>query len=137
MFDVTTGSHDGAEISDFVGLYLMHWLSTFIDKISVGLYRDSRLCAINNANGSKLDRISKGIIVLFKKEALSITIKTNLTEMDFLDVPIKLAKKNYLPFWKANNKPLYMSVFSNYPPTTMKHETVDQNDQQQNFIFIL
>ena len=92
------GSYDGAEICELVGLYLLNQLSTVIDKSSVGLYRDDGLAAINNENGPKLDRISKDIIALFKKEGLSITIETNLIETDFLDVTFNLATKKYFPF---------------------------------------
>ena len=97
------GSYDGAEICGLVGLYLLNRLSTVIDKISVGLYRDDGLAAINNANGPKLDRIRKDIIALFKEEGLSITIETNLIETNFLDVTFNLATKKYFPFRKANN----------------------------------
>ena len=51
-----------------------------------GLLRDSRLAAINNANGPKLDRDRKDIIALLKEEGLSITNETNLIETDLLDV---------------------------------------------------
>ena len=114
------GSYDGAEISEFVGFYLLNQLSTVIDKSSVGLYRDDGLAAINNANGPKLDRIRKDIIALFKEEGLSITIETNLIETDFLDVTFNLATKKYSPFWKANNTPLYINAFSNHIPTIIK-----------------
>ena len=92
------GSYDGAEICELVGLYLLNRLSIVIDKSSVGLYRDDGLAAINNANGPKLDRIRKDIIVLLKEEGLSITIETNLIETDFLDVTFNLATKKYFPF---------------------------------------
>ena len=114
------GSYDGAEICELVGLYLLNQLSTVIDKSSVGLYRDDGLAAINNANGPKLDRIRKDIIALFKEEGLPITIETNFTKTDFLDVSFNLATKKYFPFRKANNTPLYINAFSNHPPTTIK-----------------
>ena len=55
LFDVMMGSFDGAEICEFVELFLLNQLSTVIDKSSVGLYRDDGLTAINNTNGPKLD----------------------------------------------------------------------------------
>ena len=81
-----------------------------IDRSSVGLYRDDRLAEINNANGLKLDRIKE----------LAITMETNLTETEFLDVTFNLAKNKYFPFRKANNTPLYINAFSNHPPTIIK-----------------
>ena len=91
-----------------------------IDRSSVGLYRDDRLAEINNANGPKLDRIRKDIIALFRDEELSITMETNLTETEFLDVTFNLAKNIYFPFRKANNTPLYINAFPNHPPTITK-----------------
>ena len=58
--------------------------------------------------------------MLSKEERLSITIETNLSEVDFLDATFNLATKKYLPFGKANNTPLYINVFSNHPPTIIK-----------------
>ena len=76
------GSYDGAETCELVGLQLLNRLSTVIDKGGVGSYRDDGLAAINNANGPKLDRIRKDIII----------------ERDFLDVNFNLATKKYFPF---------------------------------------
>ena len=90
------GSYDGVEIFELVGLYLLNQ-STVIDKSSVGLYRDDGLAAKNNANGPKLDRIRKNIALL-KEERLSITIKTNLIETDFLGVTLNLVTKKCFPF---------------------------------------
>ena len=99
---------------------LLNRLSTVIDRSSVGLYREDEITATNNANGLKLDRIRKDIIALFKEEGLSITIETNLIEIDLLDVTFNLATKKYFPFRKANITPLYIDAFSNHPPTIIK-----------------
>ena len=99
------GSYDGAEICELVGLYLLNQLSTVIDKSSVCLYTDSDgLAAINNANGPKLDRIREDIIALFKEEALSITIETNLIETDFLDVRNTLRQRNTFLFERLTTR---------------------------------
>ena len=120
MFDVAMGSHDGAEICEFVGLYLLDKLSTIIKKDSVGLYRDDGLAVIENANGPLLDRLRKKIIALFKDEELSITIETNLSVTDFLDVTLDLSRGKYYPYRKPNDKPLYINASSNHPPTILK-----------------
>ena len=114
------GSYDGAEICELLGLYLLNRLSTVTDKSSVGLYRDNGLAAINNANGTKLGRIRKDIIALFKEEGFLITIEANLIETDFLDVTFNLAMTKYFPLRKANNIPLYISPFYNHTPTIIK-----------------
>ena len=99
---------------------MLNRLSTVINRSSVGLHRDDGFAAINNANGSKLDKIRKDIAALFKEEGLSIAFETNLIETDFLDVTFNLATKKYFPFRKANYTPLYINAFSNHPPTVIK-----------------
>ena len=44
---------------------------------------DEDLAVIHQGNGLKMDRTKKDIISLFKYEALSITIDTNLIETEF------------------------------------------------------
>ena len=47
MFDVTMGSFDGAELCEFIGLFLLNNLSEKYGKNNVGLYRDNRLVLLN------------------------------------------------------------------------------------------
>ena len=89
-------------------------------KRAVGLYRDDGLALIENANGPLLDRLRKKIIALFKDEELSITIETNLSVTDFLDVTLDLSRGKYYPYRKPNDKPLYINASSNHPPTILK-----------------
>ena len=56
----------------------------------MSLYRDDWLSVIENANGPKLDRLRKNVIAIFHNEELKITIDTNLTTTDFLDVTLVL-----------------------------------------------
>ena len=65
-------------------------ISTVNHKISVGLYRDNGLAAINNANGLNLDSIRKDAIVLLKEEGLSSIIETNFNKTHFLDITFNL-----------------------------------------------
>ena len=86
----------------------------------LGLYRDDGLAAIKSTSGPILDKMRKSIIALFKEEGLSITIDTNLTETDFLDVTFNLATGKFFPFRKPNNVPLYIHTKSNHPSTIIK-----------------
>ena len=45
-----------------------------------------------------LDRMRKDITSIFKNDGLSITIETNLIEIDFLDVTFNLSAGKYFPF---------------------------------------
>ena len=78
------------------------------------------LAILHKANSSKVDRLRKDIISLFKDEGLSITIDTNLIETDFLDVSFNLNTEKYFPFRKPNNAPLYIHSKSNHPPSIIK-----------------
>ena len=95
---------------------MLNNLCTIIDKKMIGLYRDDGLTAISNANGPKLDSIRKKIVACFKEQGLSITIETNLTATEFLDVSFDLANGSYFPYRKPNDRPLYINVKSNHPP---------------------
>ena len=81
--DVTMGSYDGAEICELVGLYLLDKLANLMEKDHIDLHRDDDLAAMINANGPMMDKLRKDITSMFKNEGLSITIDTNLTEIDF------------------------------------------------------
>ena len=89
-------------------------------KENVGLYRDDGFAAINSCSGPVLDRTRNNIIALFKKEGLNITIETNLTETDFLDVTFNLVTEKYLPYGKRISNLLYINAKSNHPPTIIK-----------------
>ena len=104
MFDVTMGCYDGADVCELVGLYLLDKLSSLIDKSQIGL------TVIHNPNGPKLDKLRKEIIKIFKTEGVNITIETNLTTTDFLDVSFDLSTGEYYPFRKPNDKPLYINA---------------------------
>ena len=119
-FDVTMGSYDGAEVCELVGLYLLSKLTPLMGIKNVGLYRDDGLAVIHKANGPKMDKIRKDIIVLFKSEGLSINIDTNLIETDFLDVSFNLEMEKFFPYRKPNNTPLYIHSESNHPPSITK-----------------
>ena len=63
--DVTKGSHDGAEVCEFVGIYLLGKYSNIKDKENISLYRDDGLSVIENANRPKLNRWRKYGVSIF------------------------------------------------------------------------
>ena len=109
-----------AEVCELVGLYLLNKIKPLLGSISVGLYRDDGLGLVHKANGTKVDRLRKDIISLFKDEGLSTTIDTNLIETDFLDVSFSLNTGKYFPFKKPNNTSLYIHSKSNHLPSMIK-----------------
>ena len=113
-------SYDWAEVCELMGLYFSGKFAHLIGTKNVGLYRDDGLAVIHEANRTKIDRIRKDIIALFKYEGLSITIDTKLIETDFLDVSFKLEMDKFFPYRKPSNTPLYIHSESNHPPSIIK-----------------
>ena len=114
------GSYNRAEVCELVRFYLLGKLAPLIGTKNVRLYRDDSFAVIHQANGTKMDRIRKDVINLFKSEGLSITTDTNLIETDFLDVSFDLGMDKFFPYRKPRNIPLYIHSESNHPPSIIK-----------------
>ena len=76
-FDVTEGSFDGAEICEFVGLYLLNQLKDIITNGSFGGYRDDGLAVLTKYSGPQMDRLRKNIIAFLKQHGFQNTIEIN------------------------------------------------------------
>lgn len=120
LFDVTMGSFDGAELCELVGLYLLSKLETLLGKSAVGLYRDDGLAVVRSQSGRRLDQIRKQIIEVFKSEGLSITIQSNLSVTDYLDIMLNLNTGKHSPYRKPGANPIYVHAKSNHPPNVIK-----------------
>jgi hypothetical protein len=59
LFDVTMASHDGAEICELVGLFILNHLSKKFGKESIGLYRDDGLALIKSKSSRLADKTRK------------------------------------------------------------------------------
>ena len=119
-FDVTMGSYDGAETCELVGIYLLHLIKGVAKNCSGGLYRDDGLIVINNATGPQSERIRKHITEIFKSEGLKITVETNTSTTNFLDITLDLISNKFYPYKKPNDTPMYINVSSNHPQTIIK-----------------
>ena len=120
LFDVTMGSFDGAEICELVGILLLNELTNLLGRENVGLYRDDGLAIMDKATGPRLDKMRKDIIALFQQHGLKITIDTNLSTVEFLDVAFDLHRNRYYPHRKPNDPPLYINASSNHPKSILK-----------------
>ena len=139
-FDVTMRSYDGAEVCELVGIYILSALGQRIDKKDTGLYRDDGLIILRNCDGPTTDRIRKDIIRIFKQIGFKIEIKTNLKEVDFLDVTFDLRIETYRPYKKENDKLFYINTSSNHPrsiikqiPTSISHRLSDNSANEKIF----
>ena len=58
----------------------------------------------------------KEIIKIFKSFRLSITVTTNVTSANYLDVNFDLTEDICKPYRKPNDEPVYVNRHSNHPP---------------------
>ena len=119
-FDVLMGCYDGAEICELMGIFILNKLSNVIDKNSIGLYRDDGLGVFDKLSVPQMEKNKKKIIKIFKDCGLSITVTTNITSVDFLDLTLNLITESYQPFRKPSNDPIYIDINSNHPPQILK-----------------
>ena len=90
FFDVTMGSYDCAEYCELIGIYIQSLLESSLEKDQMGLDRDDGLIILRNINNQQTDKIRKKVISIFKSIDFKIETKTNLTEVNFLDVTFNL-----------------------------------------------
>ena len=115
------GCLDGTEVSDLTGLYILSKTkSVFETQNDVGLYKDGGLGIFRNLSGPEIERVRKEIITIFKECGLSLTTKTNLKVVQFLDIELDLINNTYRPYKKPNGNPMYINVNSNYPTSIIK-----------------
>ena len=114
------GSHDGAEICELVGLFILNHLSKKFGKESIGLYRDDGLALIKSKSARLADKTRKELHKIFELFDLKITAESNLLIVNFLDVTFDLNNGNYRPYRKPNDDPLYINRYSNHPPSIIR-----------------
>ena len=119
LYDVTMGSFDGAEICEMVGLYILHCIKEKVPEIEFGLYRDDGLGFHKSGRKATMERTKKKLIQIFKNLGLKITIETNMTQVNFLDVSMHI-NGEFWPYQKANNTTKYINTQSNHPKVVLK-----------------
>ena len=103
-------------------IYILHILEEKYGKHWKGLYHDDGLACFGYTSGPQADRITKDFIKILKEDFdLSITCKTNLKAVNFLDVTLNLTTGKYQPYNKPDNNPLYINILSNHPPNIIKN----------------
>ena len=77
-FDVNKGAHDGAEVCELIGIFMLSLLSKHINKNHIGLYRDDGLAILKNTSGPEAEKLKKKFQKLFKEKDLDIIVQCNL-----------------------------------------------------------
>ena len=120
-FDVTMGAPDGAEVCELVGLYILHEMATHYSWINFGLYRDDGLGEHDEIPKREEEQLKKDLHAFFlEKFGLRITVEKGKKEVNHLDVSLDLAKEDFKPYKKPNDKPIYVNTSSNHPATVIK-----------------
>ena len=114
------GCYDGAEVCELAGCYILNQLSTTMRKEIVRLYCNDSLGIMKEMSGPEIERKQKRMIKIFKDCVLNITIKTNLTAVDFLDIHLNLRDNTYQPYRKPSSELIYISKSSNHPKDMIK-----------------
>ena len=63
-FDITIGASDSAQVTDLVGIYLMHKLGVKFPGMGVGLYRDDALFTVIGHSNVGIDRSINSVEIL-------------------------------------------------------------------------
>ena len=89
------GCYDGAEACKLVECYILNHLSSVMRKKLVELYCDGGLDIMKKISGPEIEQKRKQMIKMFQNCGLKITIKTNLTSVNFLDIHLNLRDNTY------------------------------------------
>lgn len=129
-FDVTMGSHDGAESCEIIGLYLLNTIKKNLPG-NYGLYRDDGLGVVK-ATPRQIENTKKKLCSMFKSIGLKITVEANQKSVDFLDITLDLKNATYKPYMKPNNNPIYVHRKSNHPQQILKNIPISINKRLSN-----
>ena len=120
------GSHDGAEICELIGLFVVNTLQDRFAK-DVGLYRDDDLAVINTRSGRLCDKERKELTAVFDNLGPKITALTNQHRTNFLDLTFDLNNGTYKPyrnqttnhFTSTSLLTIHLLLYASYPiPST-------------------
>ena len=123
--DVSTGSFDGAEACELIGLFALHRIGQELPHESIGLYRDDGL-GVTKKRGPQASALEKTLHRIFHRLGLRITLQVNIRKTDFLGIILDLETGRTAPYKKQLETPIYVSKESSHPASIIKRipETV-------------
>ena len=123
-FSVEQGGLDSAEVSELVGLYILHKVTSILPKEHVGIFRDDMLFVMKTtrrANGRNCELMGQKLSKLFNEWFdLRITWEANLRVVNYLDISLNFEDGSYRPYRKDDSIPVYIHKDSNHPPHIKK-----------------
>ena len=78
------------------------------------------MAVFKDLSGPESERIKKELTQIFKNHNLTLEIKCNLKQVDYLDITFNLENGTYKPYKKPNNEIRYVHAESNHPPPILK-----------------
>ena len=102
------GAHDGVEVCELVGSFLLYALSLKHNQTNICLYMDNRLAVFRNVSSPHCEKIKKEFQKPFRQHGLKLIIKCNLKIVDFLDVTLNLTYSTYKPYHKPSDEICYI-----------------------------
>ena len=121
MFDVPVGAHDGAEMCQLVGTYMLNLLSKKYNKNDFALFCDVGLAVFENKRGPQLEQVKKNTKKIFKQHGLDIIIQSNMKIVNYSDVTFNLNDRTYKPYTQPIKEIKYIHKDSNHQPSTKYH----------------
>ena len=85
-FEIIMENYNGAELWEFIGMYLLSQLCTIISQNVCELYRDDGLMIQKYINGQQIEQLCQKIIKIFKEIGFKVDIETNLKLVNFVDM---------------------------------------------------
>ena len=128
-FEVIMSTYDGAELWEFIGIYLLSQLCIIISKNICERYRDDGLMIQKYINGPQIEQLCQKIMKIFQEIGFKIDIETNLKIVNFVDMTFNQINGSYKPYKKPNDKLLYINKNSNHPPQVIKKLPKTINDR--------
>ena len=123
-FSVEQGGLDSAEVSELVGLYILHKVTSVLPKEHVGIFRDDMLFlmkATRRGPGRSCELMGQRLSRLFNEWFnLRITWEANLQIVNYLDISLNFRDGSYRPYRKDDSVPVYIHKDSNHPPHIKK-----------------
>ena len=123
------GSYDSAEICEVVGIYSLSKLENITSKDDIRLYRDDGLILLRELDRQQTENIRKNIMKVFKTIRFQTEIKTNLHDVNFLDMTFNLRSDKYCSCKKPNGKLLCVHTLSNHPPQIIRQLPLSINER--------
>ena len=118
-FDVSQGSYDGAEVSELIGLFLLHVVNTQLPEENFGLYRDDGL-GVTTKKGPAAAALEKKLHRIFSNHGLKITTSVNIKRTEFLDLVLDLPTGTTAPYRKPQETTIYVNKSSSHPSSVIK-----------------